>query len=131
MIEALHEMILIVPPPFGGFEIGEGILPAVIEGGGRLAPFALDATTWNIDTRTFSQMWAEAQLQLGLAIDATDLQRYDQIKNWNFNSQAKRDSEFGNITFIGVANVDTQTISANMEKWQKRTKLALSATCAR
>ena len=129
VIEALHEMILIVPPPFGGFEIGEGILPAVIEGGGRSAPFALDATTWNIDTQTFSQTWAEAQLQLGPAIDATNLQRYDQLKNWNFNSQAKRDSEFGNITFIGVANVDTQAISANMEKWQKNKTSAISNLC--
>jgi len=110
VIEALHEMILSVPPPV------------------RLAPFALDATAWNIETQKFAEMWAQAQSQLGLTIDATDLQRYDQLKNWNLNIQAKSSPKFGNLTFIGIAKAGSEEIAANLKLWRKKTS-ATSKVC--
>ena len=95
----------------------------------RSAPFELDATTWTIDTADFAETWAQAQSQLGLAIDATEKQRSDQIKNWNLNSQANSDSIFENITFIGVAKVGSEEIRENMKKWTKHGTEGISKKC--
>ena len=103
-------------------------MPAAIEGGGTLPSFALDATTWNIDTNEFAKAWAQAQSQLGLAIDATDSKRFDLLKHWNLNSQAKGDSKFGAITFIGMAKVDSEQISTTLDEWKKK-ETSGSKTC--
>jgi len=95
-------------------------MPAAIEGGGTLPSFALDATTWNIDTNEFAKAWAQAQSQLGLAINATDSKRFDLLKHWNLNSQAKGDSKFGAITFIGMAKVNSEQISTTLDEWKKK-----------
>jgi hypothetical protein len=103
-------------------------MPAAIEGEGTLPSFALDATTWNIDTNEFAKAWAQAQSQLGLAIDATDSKRFDLLKHWNLNSQAKGDSKFGAITFIGMAKVNSEQISTTLDEWKKK-ETSGSKTC--
>eukprot|EP00546_Thalassionema_frauenfeldii_P018496 CAMPEP_0178899948 /NCGR_PEP_ID=MMETSP0786-20121207/3194_1 /TAXON_ID=186022 /ORGANISM="Thalassionema frauenfeldii, Strain CCMP 1798" /LENGTH=272 /DNA_ID=CAMNT_0020570883 /DNA_START=259 /DNA_END=1078 /DNA_ORIENTATION=+ len=59
----------------------------------------------------------KAQTLLGLDVDAQDHKRYNQIKNWNLNSQAKSVSKFKNLSFSLVAKVASEEIAANMKVW--------------
>jgi hypothetical protein len=56
------------------------------------------------------------------------LQRYDQLKNWNLNSQAKSSPKFRNVTYIGVAKAGSEEIAANLKLWRKKTS-ATSKVC--
>mmetsp|Transcript_18035 Transcript_18035/g.27265 ORF Transcript_18035/g.27265 Transcript_18035/m.27265 type:complete len:343 (-) Transcript_18035:185-1213(-) len=86
----------------------------------KTAPFELDATDWDIDTKEFAATWAQSQSLLGLNVDATEQQRYDQIKNWNLNCQARSGGGFKDLSFSLIDKVASEEIAAKMRVWQQK-----------